>query len=72
MRSSRKMIDICKVSTQIYEMSASLHGCTLREIRRFAWDTTGVKIGWQTLFKICHLHGVKIKWNSTQRTRAIS
>ena len=69
MKSTRKMIDIAKASTQIYELGEALNGKTLKQIRLTVWHCAGVKLGWETLTKLCYLHGVKIRWNSNQRTQ---
>jgi hypothetical protein len=69
MKSTRKMIDIAKASTQIYELGEALNGKTLKQIRIIVWHYAGVKLGWETLTKLCYLHGVKIRWNSKQRTQ---
>ena len=69
MKSTRKMIDVCKASTQIYELGEALNGKTLKQIRLTVWHYAGVKLGWETLTKLCYLHGVKIKWNLNQRTQ---
>ena len=70
MKSTRKMIDVCKASTQMYELGEALNGQSLEEIRLTVWNCSGVKLGWETLTKLCHLHGVKIRWNLTQRMQA--
>ena len=53
MKSTRKMIDIAKASTQIYELGEALNGKTLKQIRLTVWHCAGVKLGWETLTKLC-------------------
>lgn len=72
MKSSRKLIDAVKIGIQIYELGAAVDGLTLQEIRLKMFRLTGVKIGNETLTKICKLNGVKIRCDSIQPMQGIN